>query len=139
MDRFRFKGVPRKSPKDKSVKYYATPVKTGTITTEDLAKEIAGRCSLTYGDMLNVFRNLVEVIPKYLSAGFHINIRDLGIIHLALSSEGAEEAAKLTADYIRKLTFHMYFSKHFKTAVLQETHFEKQAEKKSKTDGESGS
>ena len=123
MDYLKFNVIPRKSPRDKSVKYYAQPITAGKITTEDLAKEIAGRCSLTYGDMLNVFRNLAEVIPKYLSAGFHINIRDLGILFLSLSSRGTE-----TKD-IRRVGFHIYFSSSFKNNVLQELRFEKQKEK----------
>ena len=124
-----FNVIPRKSPRDKSVKYYAQPITAGKITTEDLAKEIAGRCSLTYGDMLNVFRNLAEVIPKYLSAGFHINIRDLGILFLSLSSRGTETKDKFTAYNIRRVGFHIYFSSSFKNNVLQELRFEKQKEK----------
>ena len=124
-----FNVIPRKSPRDHSVKYYAQPITAGKITTEDLAKEIAGRCSLTYGDMLNVFRNLSEVIPKYLSAGFHINIKDLGILFLSLSSKGALTRDKFTADNIRRVGFHIYFSNSFKNNVLQELRFEKQKEK----------
>ena len=125
MDSLTFKVIPRKSPRDRSIKYYAQPLKAGKITTEDLAKEIAGRCSLTYGDMLNVFRNLAEVIPKYLSAGFHINIKDLGILFLSLSSRGTETKDKFTADNIRRVGFHIYFSSSFKNNVLQELRFEK--------------
>lgn len=129
MDYLIYKTVPRKSPKDKSVKYYASPVKAGKITTDDLAKEIAGRCSLTYGDMLNVFRNLNDVVPKYLSAGYHVHLGDLGMMYLSLSSKGTETADKFTADQIRRVGFHLLFKPQFKKAVLNELSFEKQKEK----------
>ena len=66
----KIKSIARKSPKDKSVKYYVSPIKQGILNTDIIAEEIAGRCSLTSGDILNVFRNLrysPSTLPKAIT------------------------------------------------------------------------
>ena len=75
------------------------------------------------------WRENASLKGRYLSAGFHINIKDLGILFLSLSSRGTETKDKFTSDNIRRVGFHIYFSSSFKNNVLQELRFEKQKEK----------
>ncbi len=125
MNTLSYRVVARKSPLTQEVKYYANPVTAGTVTTEDLAKEIAGRCSLTYGDMLNVFRNINDVIPKYLSMGLHVQINGLGTLFLSMKSFGAATKEDFTADNIDKIRIHIYPAGELKHDVLEEIKLEK--------------
>ncbi|MBR1594804.1 MAG: DNA-binding protein [Alloprevotella sp.] len=125
MDTFNYKVIARKSPKDKSVKYYASPVKAGTVTTDDLAREIAGRCSLTYGDLVNVFRNLNDIMPKYLSMGFHVKLDGLGTLFLTMNSKGTPTKKEFRAENIKKIGFHIYLANMLKNSVLEELKLEK--------------
>ena len=45
-------------------KWYANPVNAGKKTLRDIAKDIAGRSSLTRGDIENVLTNFMECLPN---------------------------------------------------------------------------
>lgn len=126
MDTLNYRVVARKSPITHDVKYYANPVTAGYVTTEDLAKEIAGRCSLTYGDLLNVFRNLNDVIPKYLSMGLHVKLNGLGTLFLSLKSNGTETKEEFTADNIKEIHIRIYPATELKHDVLNQIKLEKE-------------
>lgn len=100
----KYRLIERKSPgkKDGPVKTYATPVWDGMIEIEELAARIAGRSSLTKGDILNVLQNFLDEVPHYLLMGKAVNLNKLGIFRLSFGSSGAEEADKFNATQIRK-------------------------------------
>ena len=86
----KIKMVQRKNPQKKSeVKFYASPVNAGKKTLRDIAKDIAGRSSLTRGDIENVLTNFMECLPSYLRDGFSVQLGEFGTVRLTLSSEGA--------------------------------------------------
>ena len=125
----KIKSIARKSPKDKSVKYYVSPIKQGILNTDIIAEEIAGRCSLTSGDILNVFRNLKEVLPKYLAEGYHVKLDDIGTFHVTLGSKGSETEDKCTAEAIRSIVIRNTCDRSLRQKVYQIIRFEKQKEK----------
>ncbi len=82
--------IQRKNPQKKSeVKFYANPVNAGKKTLRDIAKDIAGRSSLTRGDIENVLINFVERLSTYLRDGFSVQLSEFGTMRLTLSSKGA--------------------------------------------------
>ena len=99
--------VQRKNPQKKSeVKYYASPVNAGKKTLRDIAKDIAGRSSLTRGDIENVLTNFMECLPSYLRDGFSVQLGEFGTVRLTLSSEGAlNEKAFKTETIKPRVTF----------------------------------
>ena len=103
----KIKMVPRKNPQKKSeVKYYASPVNAGKKTLRDIAKDIAGRSSLTRGDIENVLTNFMECLPSYLRDGFSVQLGEFGTVRLTLSSEGAlNEKAFKTETIKPRVTF----------------------------------
>ena len=103
----KIKMVPRKNPQKKSeVKYYASPVNAGKKTLRDIAKDIAGRSSLTRGDIENVLTNFMECLPSYLRDGFSVQLGEFGTMRLTLSSEGAlNEKAFKTETIKPRVTF----------------------------------
>ena len=82
--------VPKKNPqKREEVKFYANPVNLGHKSLDDIARDIAGRSSLTRGDVSNVLYNFIDCLPHYLRDGFSIQLGEFGTMRLTLSSEGA--------------------------------------------------
>ncbi|MDR2836184.1 MAG: HU family DNA-binding protein [Bacteroidales bacterium] len=82
-------------------KLYASPVNAGKFTVKDLANEIAGRSSLTRGDIENVLNNFLDVLPTYLKIGMSVKLGDFGTMRLNLQSEGAEQSEGFNANKIK--------------------------------------
>ena len=103
----KIKMVQRKNPQKKSeVKFYASPVNAGKKTLRDIAKDIAGRSSLTRGDIENVLTNFMECLPSYLRDGFSVQLGEFGTVRFTLSSEGAlNEKAFKTETIKPRVTF----------------------------------
>ncbi|MGL4908615.1 MAG: HU family DNA-binding protein [Bacteroidales bacterium] len=97
----KIKLVQRANPmKQDDKKYYANAINAGKKTIKDIARDIAGRSSLTRGDIENTLTNFLEELPKYLKDGFSLQMSDLGTFRLSLSSEGAESFEKFNTHSI---------------------------------------
>lgn len=105
-------------------KWYASPVKAGTINNYQLSKGISSKSSLTRGDVMNVIENLVDEIPKYLTEGYSVNLNNFGTLRLSLSSEGVTDPGMFTAENVKNMRVVFTPSPEFKNA-LQNIHFEK--------------
>ena len=103
----KIKMVQRKNPQKKSeVKYYASPVNAGKKTLRDIAHDIAGRSSLTRGDIENVLANFMDCLPHYLRDGFSVQLGEFGTMRLTLSSEGAATVKAFKTETIKpRVTF----------------------------------
>ena len=103
----KIKMVQRKNPQKKSeVKYYASPVNAGKKTLRDIAHDIAGRSSLTRGDIENVLSNFIDCLPHYLRDGFSVQLGEFGTMRLTLSSEGAATVKAFKTETIKpRVTF----------------------------------
>lgn len=90
----KIKLVEKLNPTDrtKPAKWYANAVMVGKKDLRSIAKEIAGRSSLTRGDIENVLSNFVDELPVMLKDGFSVQLGEFGTMRLALGSEGAETA-----------------------------------------------
>lgn len=87
----KIKLVERANPQNrKESKWYANAVNAGTKSIRDIAAGIAGRSSLTRGDVENVLSNFVDELPGYLKDGFSLQLGELGTLRLSLASEGAK-------------------------------------------------
>lgn len=105
-------------------KWYASPVKKGTISNYQLSKEIAEQSSLTRGDVMNVIENIVDEMPKYLIEGYSVNFNNFGTLRLSLSSEGVDVRDDFTADRITNTRVVFTPSPEFKR-MLKNIHFER--------------
>ena len=135
----KIKMVQRKNPQKKSeVKYYASPVNAGKKTLRDIAHDIAGRSSLTRGDIENVLANFMDCLPHYLRDGFSVQLGEFGTMRLTLSSEGATTEKAFKTETIKpRVTFTPGVELK---AALRENSYEtvKEEEKKTK-EGSGGS
>ena len=103
----KIKLVTRKNPQKKTeVKFYANPVNAGRKTLRDIARDIAGRSSLTRGDIENVLSNFIDCLPGYLRDGFSVQLGEFGTMRLTLSSKGSETEKAFNTDTIKpRVTF----------------------------------
>ncbi|MDR3245592.1 MAG: HU family DNA-binding protein [Prevotellaceae bacterium] len=94
----KFKKVQRPNPQNLAApkKWFASPVNAGTLTLKEFAEKIAGRSSLTKGDILNVLSNFLDEIPLYLEIGMSVQLGDFGTLRLSLASEGVENPDDFT-------------------------------------------
>ena len=101
----KYKLVQKGKPGDPSApkKWYANPVNAGTISAHRMGNEIAGRSSLTRGDVQNVIENLLDELPKYLMAGYSVSLGNFGTLRLSLSGEGADTEAEYSPNRIKSV------------------------------------
>ena len=97
----------KKNPQKRTEeKFYANPVNLGKKTLRDIAHDIAGRSSLTRGDIENVLSNFMDCLPHYLRDGFSVQLGEFGTMRLTLSSEGAATVKAFKTETIKpRVTF----------------------------------
>ena len=118
--------------------FYASPVNVGKKNLRDIAHDIAGRSSLTRGDIENVLANFMDCLPHYLRDGFSVQLGEFGTMRLTLSSEGAATEKAFKTETIKpRVTFTPGVELK---AALRENSYEtvKEEEKKTK-EGSGGS
>ena len=94
------KGNP--SNPDAPKKFYAQAKASGELTFRKLSKEIAeGGTTVSDTDMLAVLNDLIKVLRRHLSNGEIVRFGDFGTFQIAITSEGAETAAKFNASRIK--------------------------------------
>ena len=98
----KIKLVKRKNPQNKAEeKHYASPVNAGRKTMRDIAQDVAGRSSLTRGDIENVIFNFLDRLPAYLTDGFSVQLGELGTLRLSLSSKGSADEKTFDVETIK--------------------------------------
>ena len=115
----KYKLVEKINPRDPEApkKWYAIPVHAGKFTIKDVAKEIAGRSSLTRGDIENTLSNFTEELPILLKLGLSIQLGNLGTLRLTLSSAGADSPGEFTVAMIKGVRVVFTPSAEFKKAL----------------------
>lgn len=108
---------------DSQRKWYASPVKVGTINNYQLSKSIAAKSSMTRGVVLNVIENMVDEIPKYLIEGHSVNLNNLGTLRVSLSSKGVSNPKDFSSNNITNMRVVFTPSPEFKK-ILQNLDFE---------------
>ena len=104
----KIKLIERRKPGTKTGpgKFYASPVNVGKKNLRDIAHDIAGRSSLTRGDIENVLSNFMDCLPHYLRDGFSVQLGEFGTMRLTLSSEGAATVKAFKTETIKpRVTF----------------------------------
>ena len=104
----KIKLIERRKPGTKTGpgKFYASPVNVGKKNLRDIAHDIAGRSSLTRGDIENMLSNFMDCLPHYLRDGFSVQLGEFGTMRLTLSSEGAETGKAFKTEKIKpRVTF----------------------------------
>ena len=86
--------VQRKNPQkpDEPGKFYGQPVLDGVVGMDMICRQIAGRSSLTAGDVKNVLTNFLDELPTYMLMNRSVQLEDFGILRISFGSEGVDRA-----------------------------------------------
>ena len=106
-------------------KWYANPINSGTVTLNDLAKKIAGRSSLTRGDIENVLANCLDELPTFLKMGMSVSLGEFGTLRLSIASEGTERKDEFSNNNIKGVRVIFTPSNELKKS-LEDTDFQKE-------------
>ncbi|MDO4780671.1 MAG: HU family DNA-binding protein [Bacteroides sp.] len=68
--------------------FYPKVVRTGNVSTNKIAEEIAGRSSLSTGDVKNTLDNLGVVMSRYLQTSHSVTLDGLGTFRTVMISKG---------------------------------------------------
>ena len=87
----------------KRPRFHARIVSSGTIDTDDLAKRIHGRCTVTPADVAAVLISLSEVTAEYLREGKRVHIDGLGYLQVTLQCPAVQSTHEIRAESIRQV------------------------------------
>ncbi len=124
----KFTVVPRKDPRDQTAapKYYAAAKRDGRADTNSPAKQIARMSTLSTADMMAMLEAFLTVVPDQLAEGKTAELGEFGTFRISISSEGAENAADVTAANITDARVIFTPGKRFKD-VLATLAYQKEA------------
>ena len=91
----------KKNPK---TVYSVSPVNYGTLTTDDVANQIAAESSATPGDVKNVLDRYAYYVKENLKKGYSIQLLGFGNLSIRFITSGTAKTEKeATAKLIQKL------------------------------------
>lgn len=97
-----YKVIPRKSPKDRSVKYYAVK-QTRPYGEKQFIENIVQRNTCTRADVLAVLSSVREELVGCIRNGMSVTLPEIGTFRFNLTSKGAETKDKFKSDNIKGL------------------------------------
>lgn len=104
--------------------YYIRAVERGKVDVEELARNIASRCTLTHMDVQMVLLALAEVIPKMLLDNNSVELGKLGIFSLSLKSDPSPSEEEATWRKIKGVKVNFRVGKEIQEKV-KSTSFKK--------------
>ena len=91
----------KKNPK---TVYSVSPVNYGTLTTDDVANQIAAESSATPGDVKNVLDRFAYYVKENIKKGYQIQLLGVGSLSIRFITTGTAKAEKdATAKLIQSL------------------------------------
>jgi predicted histone-like DNA-binding protein len=109
---------------EKVVKCYAIPVRSGEISTRQLAEELSERCTLTETDIRATLIGLSKMIEEYLHKGYSVRLDDLGRFTLSATSAGFDSPEDCTPSKVKAKKICFMADKRLKEK-LKEVTFER--------------
>ncbi|HET7733493.1 MAG TPA: HU family DNA-binding protein, partial [Paludibacter sp.] len=86
---------------NKEAKYYAIPVRSGEVSTRQLAREISKRCTLSETDVRATLIALTETMQDFLHDGYSVKLDDLGRFTISATSDGFDTPEECTPKKVR--------------------------------------
>lgn len=106
-------------------KFYAQIARSSTITTKQLAEEVAAASTVSRADIQAVFTASAEVIQRHLKNSNGVRMDGIGIISPQLDSEGVNSEAEFNVkQHIKAVKVRLLADKELKDAV-QNADFDK--------------
>ena len=97
-----YKVIPRKSPRDRSIKYYGVQ-HTRQMSEQDFVERIVQKNTVTRADVLAVIASIREELVYSIRNGNSVTLPEIGTFGFTIKTRGAETKAKFVADNIKSL------------------------------------
>lgn len=118
--------IPRKNPQEKGTppKWYGQIVSNGSISLEELAEIIAGRCTVKLADVLGVVTAFEQEMKKALLNSEIVELDRIGRFRVTVSGKGAVTEEDYHQELIEGVNVRFSPAKYIKE-VLSKTDFAK--------------
>ena len=84
--------------------YSVAPVTYGTLTTDDVAKQISAESAVTPGDVKNVLDRYAYYVKENLKKGYAIQLLGFGVLNIRfIKTRGVDSEDKANASLIKAL------------------------------------
>ncbi len=101
-----YKVIPRKSPRDRSVKYYGVQ-HTRQMSEQDFVERIVQKNTVTRADVLAVIASIAEELVYSIRNGNSVTLPEIGTFGFSIKTRGTETKEKFVVDNIK--TLHVRF------------------------------
>lgn len=103
--------------------FYPMATSRGLVGTDELARFIADKSSLTSGDIRNVLENLGEAVNHFFGLGFSVKIEKLGTMRVTVNAQGngVETAEEVSSDQVNSAHVVFREEKHRSGKVTRTT------------------
>ena len=89
-------------------KYVAKAIHPNTVTSDDIAREIEGRCAASSVDVMLVLEALQQVLGEHLRQGDKVELFSLGTFKMELESRAVDSPEDFSpAEHIRRPVLHV--------------------------------
>ena len=82
------------------MKYHARLVTDGKLTTKDIARKIAGRCTIKESDVMGVFIALEDILRSSLGEGKIVHLDGVGSFRISAKSPTVKDKHEIRAESI---------------------------------------
>ncbi len=124
--------TPMPDDQKNKVRYHARPVNNGSMDTDEIARKICERCSLTDVDVVAVLRALSDVVGESLNDGRRVHLEGLGYFHISLACEEVRESKVRRYPKVRFKSITFRADKRFRSEVgaleLQRSRYKSQSQ-----------
>ena len=83
------------------MKYHARLVTDGKLTTKEIARKIAGRCTIKESDVMGVFIALEDVLRSSLGEGKIVQLDGIGSFRISAKSPTVKDKHEIRAESIK--------------------------------------
>ena len=115
--------IPRKSPRDKSVKYYPSVKVVGRKTEKDLMERICRNTTLNEREAMMALAEVRQGIMDFLLDGYSVEFSDWASFRQTVTAKGAETMDKCDATLVRKVNVRCVLKKEFQDEVQRKARF----------------
>lgn len=84
-------------------KFFARPVYTSTVTTDEIAERVQEKCALHISDVVGCIKALVTEIKICIQNSERVNLVGLGTFKMSFSTRGADKKEDFSAGNIKRM------------------------------------
>lgn len=94
---------PTPQPKDCDTPptYHARVVLRGTVTTRDIARRVAQRCTIKEADLIGALSEVARILQQDMAQGYSVHLDGIGSFRISASSPAVRTTREIRAESIR--------------------------------------